>query len=183
MNLLIIFGAQAVGKMTVGEELTKITDMKMFHNHMSIEIGLKLAEYGTPVFNDINGGIRDVVMKSFVKHKKNLIFTYVWALDQKNDWDYIDYVKSLFDGYNVYFVELVSHIDERLRRNTTEKRLAEKSSKRNVEFSKNELLNSMKKYRLFSNEGEFEGDNYFKIDNTKLSADRTAILIKTKFNL
>lgn len=37
MNLVIIIGAQAVGKMTVGDELSKITHLKLFYNHMSIE--------------------------------------------------------------------------------------------------------------------------------------------------
>ena len=33
MKLVIIFGPHAVGKMTVGQELAKITDLKLFHNH------------------------------------------------------------------------------------------------------------------------------------------------------
>ncbi len=34
MKFVHIFGPQAVGKMTVGQELVKITDLKLFHNHM-----------------------------------------------------------------------------------------------------------------------------------------------------
>ena len=37
MKLVIIFGNLAVGKMTVGQELAKITNLKLFHNHMTIE--------------------------------------------------------------------------------------------------------------------------------------------------
>jgi hypothetical protein len=33
MKFVIIFGPQAVGKMTVGYELEKITDLKLFHYH------------------------------------------------------------------------------------------------------------------------------------------------------
>ena len=36
MKLIIIFGAGAVGKMTVGQELTKITDLRLYHGHMDI---------------------------------------------------------------------------------------------------------------------------------------------------
>ena len=32
MKLVIIFGPHAVGKMTVGQELEKISDLKLFHN-------------------------------------------------------------------------------------------------------------------------------------------------------
>ncbi|MDF2884003.1 MAG: hypothetical protein K0R54_4569 [Clostridiaceae bacterium] len=38
MKLIIIFGPHAVGKMTVGQELSKITNLKLFHNHMTIDI-------------------------------------------------------------------------------------------------------------------------------------------------
>ncbi len=38
MKFVLIFGPQAVGKMTVGQELTKITELKLLHNHMTIEL-------------------------------------------------------------------------------------------------------------------------------------------------
>ena len=34
MKLVLIIGSGAVGKMTVGQELMKITDLRLFHNHM-----------------------------------------------------------------------------------------------------------------------------------------------------
>lgn len=37
MKFVLIFGPQAVGKMTVGHEIEKITDLKLFHNHMTID--------------------------------------------------------------------------------------------------------------------------------------------------
>ena len=41
MDFIIIFGPQAVGKMTVGEELAKKTGYKLFHNHMTIDLVLQ----------------------------------------------------------------------------------------------------------------------------------------------
>ena len=41
-KFILIVGPQAVGKMTVGQELTKITDLKLLHNHMTIEILTKI---------------------------------------------------------------------------------------------------------------------------------------------
>lgn len=38
MKFVKMFGPQAVGKMTVGQELAKITDLKLFHNHMTIDL-------------------------------------------------------------------------------------------------------------------------------------------------
>jgi len=35
MKFVLIFGPQAVGKMTVGQELANLTKLKLFHNHMT----------------------------------------------------------------------------------------------------------------------------------------------------
>jgi hypothetical protein len=37
-KFVFIFGPQAVGKMTVGQELAKVTGLKLFHNHMTIDL-------------------------------------------------------------------------------------------------------------------------------------------------
>ena len=42
MKLLMLFGDAAVGKMTVGQELAKLTDLRLFHNHMTIEPVLEI---------------------------------------------------------------------------------------------------------------------------------------------
>lgn len=36
-TLIYILGGQAVGKMTVGVELQKNTNLKLFHNHMTVQ--------------------------------------------------------------------------------------------------------------------------------------------------
>ena len=93
MKLLWIIGSGAVGKMTVGQELMKITDLRLFHNHMSIELVLE-------IFGDFNGrainGIREVVLREFAASENyGLIFTYMWAFDMQSDWDYIENVNKL----------------------------------------------------------------------------------------
>ena len=47
MKLIILFGPPAVGKMTVGQELEKITRLKLFHNHMSLELVNQFFDFGT----------------------------------------------------------------------------------------------------------------------------------------
>ena len=47
MKFVIIFGPQAVGKMTVGHELENITDLRLFHNHMTIEPVHPFVSFGT----------------------------------------------------------------------------------------------------------------------------------------
>ena len=45
MKLVIIFGPHAVGKMTVGQALARITGLKVFHNHMTIDPLLALFDH------------------------------------------------------------------------------------------------------------------------------------------
>ncbi|GJM72894.1 hypothetical protein HMSSN036_51100 [Paenibacillus macerans] len=52
MKLIVLFGPQAVGKMTVGQELAKITGLKLFHNHMTIDLVSHFFDYGTPAGKD-----------------------------------------------------------------------------------------------------------------------------------
>ena len=63
---------------------------------------------------------------------------------------------------------------ERIRRNRSENRLAHKPSKRDLEWSERNLVESAEKYRLSSLEGEITHPNYIRIDNTNLSASAVA---------
>ncbi|MDR7813726.1 AAA family ATPase [Lacrimispora sp.] len=183
MKVVFIIGNASVGKMTVGQELMKITDLRLFHNHMTIEPVIE-------IFGSYNGRItsrlRDVVFEEFAaSNNYGLIFTYMWAFDQKSDWDYIEHVKDIFRPYKTefYYVELVASREVRLERNTTENRLRNKASKRDIDISNQRLIGADGKYRLVSNDGEIPFDNYIKIDNSYISPDIVAQKIKTLFQL
>jgi hypothetical protein len=86
-------------------------------------------------------------------------------------------------GADVYLVELEATQEERLRRNETEFRLAEKVSKRDVAASRERLLAHDAQYRLNSS-GELAGrSDYIRIDNTDLSADDVAERIVQRFGI
>ncbi|MEC3460298.1 shikimate kinase, partial [Bacillus thuringiensis] len=114
-----------------------------------------------------------------------MIFTYIWAFDLQSDGDYIHYVESIFEskGGTVYFIELEAELDERLERNKSPNRLEHKPKKRDIEWSQNNLKETMKKHRLNSLHGEIEKEEYIKINNTYLSAKEVAEMIKEKFQL
>lgn len=185
MKLVIIFGPQAVGKMTVGSELAKITELKLFHNHMSIELFHQFFGYG-PETMELAAVVRQVLFEAYAKTEQyGLIFTYVWAFDLQSDWDYLDETCRIFEeqGGEVYFVELEADSDTRLQRNTTPFRLEQKPSKRNFEQSEADLLNTMNTYRLNSLPGEITRRNYIRINNTNIEAAEVALQIKMRFNL
>jgi hypothetical protein len=186
MKLVLIVGPQAVGKMTVGHELEKITDLKLFHNHMTIELVTPFFEYGTKEGNRLVSLFRQEIFEAVSKSNLyGLIFTFVWAFDLQEDWDYIDQVCEIFEskGGTVYFVELEADLKERIERNRSPHRLVHKPTKRNVEWSEANLKRSMEKYRLNSFDGEITKENYVKINNSKVSAVEVANMIKERFRL
>lgn len=183
MKLLFMIGNSAVGKMTVSQELVKITDLRLFHNHMTIEPVIEI--FGS-YRRDVVNRLRQVIFEEFAKSDNyGMIFTYMWAFDQQSDWDYIEHVKSIFQPFDTeyYYVELVASQKVRLERNGTENRLRNKGSKRDLEISNRRLMNDDARYRLESLEGEIPFENYVKIDNSDLSPDVVARMIKEKFVL
>ena len=56
-----------------------------------------------------------------------------------------------------------------------------KASKRDIEASNKRVLNDDKNHRFESYDGEFDFENYIKINNTNLPAEEVAKIIKEKF--
>ena len=183
-TLVIIIGPHAVGKMTVGQELEKITGLKLFHNHMSIELARKLFEFSDPEYKILNQTIRETVFNLFAKGNfKGLIFTFMCDFDVQSEFDYLNDIITLFksNGAKCHVVELCADFDERIERNKSENRLYHKESKRNIEFSEAEMRSTSVHHRLNSYEGEkLPFESYIKIDNTNLSPDVVAQMIVEK---
>lgn len=185
MKFVLLFGPQAVGKMTVGQELSRITDLKLFHNHMTIELLEPIYGFSSEMWR-LSTLFREEIFKSFSKSDKyGMIFTYVWAFNQIEDWENVEKMCNIFgsQGADIYFVELEADVDERLKRNKSPHRLEYKPTKRNIEQSEYNLLSTMKNYRLNSKEGEINKENYLRINNTNLSAEEVANMIKKEFRL
>lgn len=185
-KLVLIIGPQAVGKMTVGQELEKITDLKFMHNHETLDLPARLFGWGTEARHRLTSLFRWAIFEEMAKSKlEGLIFTYVFAFNLKEEWEWLNKVKKLFEENNgeVIIVELETSIEERLKRNKTENRLNNKPVKRNVEFTEREIIEDSQKYRLNSNENEFKKEKYIKINNTNIDAKDVAKMIKEEFNL
>lgn len=183
MKLVWLVGSQAVGKMTVGQELMKITDLRLFHNHMTIEPVLEI--FGSWHGKAINR-MRDVIFEEFaLSGAYGLIFTYVMAFNVPEEWTYVEKVNDIFrkQGAEIYFVELVADKHVRIQRNATENRLRNKPSKQNVILSQQRIENAEAVYRCESLPGEVNYEHYLRIDNTDLSPEDTARRIKEAFSL
>lgn len=183
MKFVLICGDSAVGKMTVGQELAKITGFRLFHNHMAIEPVLDVFGYYN---KKAVARIRDAIFEEFAAtDMEGLIFTMMWAFDCPSDWDYVRHVTDIFEkrGAEIFYVELFAPQEVRLERNAGENRLENKPSKRNIETSNARLINDDIKFRCVSYDGEIPFENYMKIDNSGITAKEAAEMIENHFVL
>ena len=183
MKLVFIIGDAAVGKMTVGQELAKITDLRLFHNHMMIEPVLEIFGQWRP---DVTQRLRQVIFEEFAKTDLyGMIFTYMMAFDMPSDWEYIEWVKGIFGlpEEDVYYVELIAPQSVRLERNSSENRLKHKASKRSIADSNARLLRDDRNHRCESFPGEVTLPNYLRIENANIPAEEAARMIRDHFNL
>ena len=84
-NLVVIAGPQAVGKMTVAENLKEKIGYSLMVNHDSIEVSNKIFGRKTDAQKELKALIRKDVFDLAVKHDINLIFTVVVAYDLQEE--------------------------------------------------------------------------------------------------
>ena len=192
MHFVLLFGPPAVGKMTVGRELARITGYKLFHNHMTIEPVLDVFPFGSPPFSRlVNEFRRRMIEEAVLADLPGLIFTLVWGLELPEDRELVsssvDIVESAGGWFS--FVELSAELDERLARNGSPLRLAEKRSKRDLEFSRRNLLDLEENYVMNTSERPtvadtlLAGRDHVRFDNTRLDPADAAKLIAAELGI
>lgn len=184
-TLVLILGPTAVGKMTVGQELSRLTGLPLFHNHLSIEAVLPVFDFGEPAFNRLVTQLRRGVIEEVAKSDlPGVIFTYMWAFDDPGDREYVEHLRDIFraHGGRVVYVELWADQETRLRRNAEPSRLEAKASKRDVERSNRNLVRHDEQYQL-SSDGDFPFEPYLFLDNSDLRPEEAAERIVRRFGL
>ena len=183
MKFVFIIGDAAVGKMTIGQQLMKITDLRLFHNHMTIEPVIEIfGRYDGKTISEM----REVIFRNYAASGNyGMIFTFMMDFDDPAEWEYLEYIRKIFEPYGTefYYVELIAPQEIRIRRNSSENRLKNKASKRDLAASNRRLIDDDRNHRCVSYEGEITFDNYLRIDNSDKEPEEVAELIKNTFNL
>ncbi len=183
MNFVILFGPPAVGKMTVGQGLSKLTGYKLLHNHMTIDLVTELFDFGTSQFGRLVPAFRQMlVAEAAASDLSGLIFTFVWAFDEESDKQFLDGLRDVVaqHGGNTYYAELEAGLDERLVRNRTENRLRHKKK---ADFDKTEgfMVQAQTRYQMNSSGGFPYPEQHVKINNMHSSAEAAAQRIVEAF--
>lgn len=177
MKIILIFGPQAVGKMTIGEKVGGSLGLPLLHNHVTLDAIWPYIGWNERTF-ELSNRLRMDIFQHISQDASHpgIVFTFVWGFDLLEDWHFIEEMKTVFDAehHEIYFVELEASLEERLKRNESGYRLSKKPSKRNIEFSRRELLRSDEKHRLNSLPGEIDEKNYFRLDVTNMDAEKAS---------
>ena len=185
MKFILLFGPSAVGKMTVGQELAKITDLKLFHNHMSIKWTRNFFDFGHPSFRYLCNLFRMEVFQEVAKSElEGMVFTFVWAIGLPREVEYVDKIVNIFKekGATIYYVELEAEQAVRAVRHKDAHRLAHKPSKREPNADK-VFWEHENNYRFNHEPGEFTRPNYLRLRTDDKTAAEAAQAIKAHFKL
>ena len=179
---LFIIGAPASGKMTIGQELSRLTDSTLFYNHQAIDFALEIYQDYTEEMWEFVRGITFSFLGASARNQRSVILTDVIDFSNQYQLLYLKQIQDLLNDYHqeILFVELETSLEKRLRRNRTENRLKHKPLKRHIEISEREILETDKTNQLNSQKQPSGLHHYLKIDNTNLSAEKVAKQIQEK---
>ncbi|MHB8565589.1 MAG: hypothetical protein ACYC7D_04115 [Nitrososphaerales archaeon] len=175
MKLIFIYGPPASGKFTIARELAKLTDYKLFHNHVSIGFVQSLFEFGTPTFWKFVNKYRLEMLEEAAKENINVITTFVYAKGSDDRFVKAQVAKVKKYRGKVCFVRLSCD------RDTLFSRVTRGSRKELGKIATKKLLKEM--LTAYDVESEILSRNSLTIDTTHESPKSAARLIARHFNL
>jgi len=176
MELVVIYGPPAAGKLTVAKELEKITGFKVFHNHLTGDIASTIYEFNSEPYKKFVEKLREMIFKEAAKSDTKMIFTFVYGrgLDDKFVKKLIKISKKKKDN-KIHFVQL--NCDRR----ELEKRVMSSGRKKYGKLrSKKGLKECFGKWDMKS---PIPFVDNVSIDNTDLSPKKSAEKIKKELGL
>ena len=173
MKLVLLYGAPAVGKLTVANELSKLTGYKNFHNHLVINVVSEIFGYNHPVHRRMEHEIRRRIVEEAAAAKINLIVTGVIASVNK------DLYKAMIDAYQNNGGEAcLVHLKADLK--ILESRVSHPSRERKIHTT-SELDKFMDEYPECVE--KFGDGEQLEIDTSKNTPQQSAQKIATHFRL
>ena len=79
MKLVFIYGAPGTGKLTVAREVSRLTGLRLFHNHLTVDLAASLFDHGSPEYFDYVRHLRIEAFERSTKADVDLIFTFWYS--------------------------------------------------------------------------------------------------------
>jgi|SRR5579859_52465 len=123
MKLIFIFGMPASGKLTVANELSRLTGFKVFHNHLVVDLLLSVFDFGSKPFVELREEIWLSVFKQACENNlPGLIFTFAPESTVRPEFPSKAMQLVEHNGGTCEFVELVCPLTELKARMNNESR-------------------------------------------------------------
>jgi hypothetical protein len=123
VKLIFIWGGAASGKLTVAQEVSQLTGIALFHNHLVVDALLEKYEFGEPEFVRLREAMWMTVFDTAARAGQSLIFTFAPESTVSSDFPQrvVDVIADA--GGELKFVRLVVSRDEQERRISNESRM------------------------------------------------------------
>lgn len=100
MKLIIIYGPEATGKLTIAKELAKVTGFRLFHNHVSVDVAKTFFDFGMDEFGKLVWDVRILALEHAARGNiPGVIFT--WAYSHPDFLPYLNRLRELCDQYAI----------------------------------------------------------------------------------
>lgn len=121
MNLVLIYGPPAVGKLTIANELAQLTDYKLVHNHLIGDLGRAVFKFMSPEYSRLVRTVRAEVLGQAAANEVDLILTFVFRGDKEP----IDQISEVITsaGGRIHYAQLIAPATVLEKRVVTESRL------------------------------------------------------------
>lgn len=84
MKLILLYGPPAVGKLTIAKAIARLTRLKVFHAHLTVDLVASILPRGTPAYRTLLWDLRYAVFAAAAQaHLDGLLFTMVYRHDQE----------------------------------------------------------------------------------------------------
>lgn len=117
MRLIFLYGLPATGKLTVAQELSRLTGLRLFHNHLAVDLLLSVFDFGTPPFVELR---EQIWLSVFAAASESGLSDMIFTFNPENSVrpEFVPRVVETVerDGGSVEFVELTCPLPEVKRR-------------------------------------------------------------------
>lgn len=184
-DLIVLFGAPAVGKMTVGQELERETGYRLFHLHQVLDLVRRYFPYSTDAaspYERLVVAYRRLFFEEAARSGLRVVTTAGWRFDLPAEESAIrSYMQPFLDcGRRVCFVELRASLETRLTRNLTENRRRHKQ----VDWSTEDVLRADAAAHSYDSGGHLPFDApLLQVETDGYSAADVAARIRNRFQI